>query len=55
MNDLDPKRYIDRPVYVAHCSFIGGSHMNKNTASACDGSTEKVPLTIDLAVQNGFK
>ncbi len=33
VSDLDPQRYIHRPVQVAHSSFIGGSHTTKNTDS----------------------
>ncbi len=32
MSDLDSLRSIHRPVYVAHSSFIEGSHTAKNTA-----------------------
>ncbi len=34
MNDLDQKRYMHRPVYVAHSSFIEGLNMTKNMAYA---------------------
>ncbi len=33
VGDLDSKRYMHRPVKVAHSSFIEGSHTTKNTAS----------------------
>ncbi len=33
VSDLDPQRYMHRPVKVAHSSFIDWSHTTKNTAS----------------------
>ncbi len=33
VSDLNPQRYLYRPVKVAHSSFIEGSHTIKNTAS----------------------
>ncbi len=33
LSDLDAKRSMQRPVYVAHSSFIEGSHMTNNTDS----------------------
>jgi hypothetical protein len=33
VSDLDPKRSMNRPVWVTHRSFIEGSHTTKNTAS----------------------
>ncbi len=33
VSNLDPLRYMHGPVYVAHTSFIGGSHTTKNKAS----------------------
>ncbi len=36
VSDLGPQRSIHRPVWVAHSSFIEGSHTTKNTASVLD-------------------
>jgi hypothetical protein len=33
VSDLDPERYMHRPVKVTHRSFIEGSHTTKNMAS----------------------
>ncbi len=33
VSDLDPYRSMIRPVFVAHSSFIEGSHTTKNKAS----------------------